>query len=149
MPRYALSMINCQFSRPCSSSAKFPLPPSCPVSVAPVANPCATGPRKLFVCPPKHPPPPVPRHRPLQVVIGSSSHTLTRAFAGGCVTIAVTRHEPSAGSIAADSIFVFGSVTFNNSSQPQVGIAAGKIGFGALSAAATVHNRLQQRIALK
>ena len=42
----------------------------------------------------------------------------------------------TAPTIAADSIFVFGNVTFIKSSHPHTGIAPGKIGFGAVSVAA-------------
>jgi len=36
-------------------------------------------------------------------------NTLTRSSVGGCVTVAVTRHEPSEGSTTAESMVVFGS----------------------------------------
>ena len=45
---------------PLASSAKLPLPPSWPVSVAPAAYPAASGCRMAFAFPPEKPPPPTP-----------------------------------------------------------------------------------------
>src|SRR2546425_11830144 len=120
--------MDCQFSHPFASRAKLPLPPSCPVSVAPAAYPCATGPRKLPAFPPENPPPPFPRNLPFQLVVGRPMKTLTRSPEGGCVTVAVTRHEPSEGSIAAVSIMVLGSETFARLSHEHTGAASGKSG---------------------
>src|SRR5262245_57242589 len=125
----------CQFSRPLASSAKLPLPPSWPVSVAPAAKPRATGPRKLPGLPPENPPPPFPWNLPFQFVTGSPIQTLTRSPEGGCVTVAVTRHHPFDGSSEAESIVVFGSETFVRLSHEQTGAALRKIGFGGVSAA--------------
>src|SRR5438477_10619210 len=129
--------MDCQFSRPFASRAKLPLPPSCPVSVAPAAYPCATGPRKLSALPPENPPPPFPRNLPFQFVAGRPMKTLTRSPDGGCVTVAMTRHERSEGSSAAESIVVLGSVTLPRLSQGHTVSASGKNGFGGVSAART------------
>ena len=63
--------------------------------------------------------------------------TLTRSPDGGCVTVAVTRHEPSEESMAAESIVVFGSENFARLSHGHTGAASGKSGFGGVSAART------------
>src|SRR5438445_7120599 len=138
MPRYALSTIDCQFSRPFASSAKLPLPPSWPVSVAPAAYPWATGPRKLPALPPENPPPPLPRNRPFQFVTGRPMKILTRSTDGGCVTVAVTRHEPSEGSSEAESMVVLRSETLARLSHAHTGAASGKSGLGGVSAATKV-----------
>src|SRR5262245_44857020 len=62
-------------------------------------------------------------------------NTLTRSPADGCVTVAVTRHEPSDGSIAAESIVVFGSEILARFSHGHTGVVSGKSGFGGASAA--------------
>ena len=76
-------------------SAKLPLPPSWPPSVAAAGKALATGPRRVSALPVKKPPPPLPRKRPFQFFTGSATQTFTRSLAGGCVTIAVTRTAPS------------------------------------------------------
>src|SRR5438093_9836430 len=116
--------MDCQFSRPFASRAKLPLPPSCPVSVAPAAYPCATGPRRLPALPPENPPPPFPRNLPFQLVVGRSMKILIRSPDGGCVTVAVTRHAPFEGSSAAESILVLGMETFARLSHGHIAAAA-------------------------
>src|SRR5262249_25405255 len=83
MPRYALSWTACQSSRPSTPRAKLPLPPSWPVSVAAVAYPERTGPLKPLGFPPTHPPPPVPRTRPVQPVRGRGGEHRDPAPGGG------------------------------------------------------------------
>src|SRR5436190_740073 len=134
MPRWALSTMDCQFNRPFASSAKLPLPPSWPVSVAPEAKPRATAPRTLMAVPPENPPPPFPRNLPFQFVTGSPMKILTRSPDGGCVTVAVTRHEPSEALSATESIVVLGSETLVRLSHEQTGLASGNSGFGGGSA---------------
>src|SRR6185503_8610349 len=90
---------------------------------------------RLFALPPENPPPPFPRNLPFQFFMGRPMNTLTRSPAGGCVTVAVTRHDPFVGSIAAESIVVFGSATFVRLSHGHTGAASGKSGFGGASAA--------------
>jgi hypothetical protein len=51
------------------------------------------------------------------------------------VTVAVTRHQPFVGSISANSIVVFGIVTFARLSHEHTGLASGKIGLAGASAA--------------
>src|SRR2546430_15487707 len=63
--------------------------------------------------------------------------TLTRSPDGGCVTVAVTRHEPSEESMAAESIVVLGSETLARLAHGHTGAASGKSGFGGASAART------------
>src|SRR2546425_10159619 len=115
--------MDCQFSHPFASRAKLPLPPSCPVSVAPAAYPCATGPRKLPALPPENPPPPLPRNLPFQFVAGRPMKILTRSPAGGCVTVAVTRHAPFDGSSVAESMVVLGMDCFVRLSHGRIGQA--------------------------
>src|SRR5947207_15427841 len=62
---------------------------------------------------------------------------LTRSPDGGCVTVAVTRHEPSEESMAAESIVVLGSETLARLAHGHTGAASGKSGFGGVSAART------------
>src|SRR5437879_2433455 len=62
-------------------------------------------------------------------------NSLTRSPAGGCVTVAVTRHDPSVGSIAAESIVVLRSETLARLSHGQTAAASGKSGFDGVSAA--------------
>src|SRR5436190_1094654 len=62
---------------------------------------------------------------------------LTRSPDGGCVTVAVTRHDPSEESMAAESIVVLRSETFARLSHGHTGAASGKSGFGGASAART------------
>jgi len=69
------------------------------------------------------------------LVTGNPIQTFTLSPEGGCVTVAVTRHQPFEGSIVADSIVVFGIDTFARLSHEHTGAALEKIGFGALSAA--------------
>src|SRR5688500_12665174 len=103
--------MSCQFKRPFASSAKLPLPPSCPVSVPPAAYPAAGCPA-LGAPPPENPPPPFPRKRPFQFVVGIAIQIRTLSPAGGCVVTAVTRQTlGAAGSMTDDSIVVFGSLT--------------------------------------
>src|SRR5438132_796400 len=76
---------------------------------------------------------------------------LTRSPDGGCVTVAVTRHEPSEESMAAESIVVFGSETLARLAHGHTGAASGKSGFGGVSAARTkviAARRVVTRIAL-
>src|SRR2546425_12367162 len=117
--------MDCQFSHPFASRAKLPLPPSCPVSVAPAAYPCATGPRNLPALPPENPPPPFPRNLPFQFVTGSPIKILTRSLEGGCVIVAVTRHEPSEGSTPAESMVVLGRESLARLSHGHTGAAPG------------------------
>src|SRR5437870_4422289 len=79
----------------------------------------------------------VRRGLPFQFVAGRPMKTLTRSPDGGCVTVAVTRHEPSEGSSAAESIVVLGSETLARLSHGHTGAASGKSGFGGVSAAWT------------
>src|SRR5438034_1580725 len=77
-------------------------------------------------------------------------NTLTRSPDGGCVTVAVTRHDPSEGSSAAESIVVLGSETLARLSHGHTGEAPGKRGFGGFSAArvkVTAPRRMITRIA--
>src|SRR4030095_7117428 len=111
MPRWGLSRINCQFKRPFASSAKLPLAPSCPVSVAPDAYPAAAGALTAPAFPPENPPPPFPRKRRFQFFVGIAPQIRTLSPAGGCVVTAVTTHTFGLfGLTAADSIVVFGSL---------------------------------------
>jgi hypothetical protein len=48
--------------------------------------------------------------------------------------VAVTRHQPFVGSIAAESIVVLGIETFARPSHGHTGVALGKMAFGAVSA---------------
>src|SRR5215207_10553612 len=131
MPTCALLRIDCQSRRPLAFSAKLPLPPSCPVSVAPAAQPCAAGWLAPAALPPEKPPPPVPRKRPFQFAVGIAVQTRTLSPIGGWVVTAVIRHTPGlAGSTAADSIVVFGSVTVTRLSQERTGDALEMAGFG-------------------
>src|ERR1044072_4037818 len=87
--------------------------------------------------PPENPPPPFPRNLPSQVVAGRPMKTLPRPPDGGCVTVAVTRHEPSDDSTAAELIVGLGSETLARPSHGHTGEASGKSGFGGVSAAPT------------
>src|ERR1051325_9406528 len=80
--------------------------------------------------PPEKPPPPFPRNLPFQPFTGSPMKTFTRSPAGGCVTVAITRHELSEGSITAESIVVFGIETLLSSSHGQIGVESGNKGDG-------------------
>src|SRR2546430_16866536 len=73
--------------------------------------------------------------------------TLTRSPDGGCVTVAVTRHEPSVGSIAAEAIAGFGSDTLARLSHGHTGAASGKSAFGGISAARTTVVATQRAVA--
>jgi hypothetical protein len=52
-------------------------------------------------------------------------NTLTRSPVGGWVTVAVTRHEPSRGSMTEDSMVVFGSESFFRLSHEHTGATSG------------------------
>src|SRR5690349_9836182 len=54
----------------------------------------------------------------------------TRSPEGGCVTVAVTRQEPSDGSRAAESMVVLGIATFVKLSHGQIGFASGNSALG-------------------
>src|SRR6185503_14669351 len=134
MPTWALLRMPCQSRRPLTS-AKLPLPPSCPVSVAPAAYPRPAGCARPKGLPPRKPPPPVPRKRPFQLFSGSAIQMRTLSPAGGWVVTAVTRQTPGAfGSTAADSMVVLGSATLARLSHVRAGLAFGTSGFGAVSA---------------
>src|SRR3954447_11625152 len=133
MPRYALSWTECQSSRPSAPSAKLPLPPSWPVSVAAAAKPRRNGPFKPAGFPPTYPPPPVPWNRPFQPFVGSATNIFTRHPVGGCVTVARTRQDPSAALSSTESMVVFGSETLVRSSCAITGSLSAKIGLGGAS----------------
>src|SRR5262249_26868960 len=128
MPRYALSWTACQSSRPSAPSAKLPLPPSWPVSVAAVASPERNGPLEALGFPPKYPPTPVPWTLPFQPFVGRATNTLTRHPVGGCVTVALTRQDPSAALSSTDSMVVFGIATLVRLSCGITGALSAKIG---------------------
>jgi hypothetical protein len=114
-----------------ASRAKLPLPPSWPVSVEPAANPCAAGARTPAGLPPENPPPPTPWNRPFQFFIGNARKIRTLSPAGGCVTVAVTRHAGLARSVsstAAESIAVLASETDSRLSHDRAGAALGTSG---------------------
>src|SRR5688572_2563264 len=137
MPTWALFRTACQFRRPLASRAKLPLPPSCPVSVAPAAYPAPAGWMTPAALPPENPPLPVPRNRPFQADIGIASQIRTASTAGGCVVTAVTRQmRELPESTAAHSIVVFGSTSDARLSQDRTGLAFGINGFGTVIAAA-------------
>src|SRR3954465_13750718 len=126
MPRHALSWTACQSSRPSPPSAKRPLPPSWPVSVAAAAKPRRNGPFKPAGFPPTYPPPPVPWNLPFQPFEGRAMNTFTRHPVGGCVTVALTRQDPSAASSSTESMVVFGSETLVRSSCEITGSLCGE-----------------------
>src|SRR3954453_10725644 len=116
MPRYALSLTACQSNRPSAPRAKLPLPPSWPVLVAAAAKPRRNGLLKPAGFPPAYPPPPVPWNLPFQPFVGRATNTFTRHPVGGCVTVALTRQDPSAALSSTESMVVFGSETLVKSS---------------------------------
>src|SRR4051812_6632066 len=151
MPRYALSWTACQSSRPSAPSAKLPLPPSWPVSVAAAAKPRRNGPFKAPGFPPTYPPPPVPWNRPFQPFVGRATNTFPRHPAGGCVTVARTRQDPSAASSSTESMVVFGSATLARSSCEITGSPSAKTGLGGASptwARATAAGSATRRISI-
>src|SRR5262249_61963311 len=93
-----------------------PLPPSWPVSVAAVAYPERTGPLKPLGFPPTYPPPPVPWNRPFQPFVGRATNTFTRHPVGGCVTVALTRQDPSPALSSRGSVVALGIATLVRSS---------------------------------
>src|SRR3954463_13033716 len=133
MPRYALSWTECQSSRPSAPRAKLPLPPSWPVSVAAAAKPRRNGPFNAPGFPPTYPPPPVPWNLPFQPFVGRATNTLTRHPVGGCVTVALTRQDPSAALSSTESMVVFGSATLVRRSCGITGALSAKVGLGGAS----------------
>src|SRR5678816_2361743 len=106
------------------SSAKEPLPPSCPVLVVPVAKPYDNGSFIKNGYPPMKPPPPIPSKRPFQPLRGKAIHTFTLSFAGGWFTITVTLQALSFESTTADTMVALGMETFIKSPQLQIGFTS-------------------------
>src|SRR6478736_3087213 len=89
----------------------------------------------LVALPPANPPPPVPRNRPFQFVVGIAIQILTLSPAGGCVVVAMTRQRLGlAASTVADSIVVSGSATLAKLSHDRTGLALAMSGLGGFCA---------------
>src|SRR5262249_57459478 len=89
-----------------------------------------SAPQRQWDSPPTSPPPPIPWNRPFQPFVGRATNTLTRHPVGGCVTVALTRHDPSAALSSTESMVVFGSATLVRLSCGITGALSAKAGFG-------------------
>src|SRR5688572_24536470 len=70
-------------------------------------------------------------NRPFQLLVGIATQMRTRSPEGGCVVNACTRQTLGlAGSMAADSIVVFGRATVARLSHERAGLALAIAGFG-------------------
>src|SRR5262249_1361134 len=73
---------------------------------------------------------PVPWNLPFQPFMGRATNTFTRHPVGGCVTVALTRQDPSASFSSTESMVVFGSETLARSSCEITGSLSAKMGLG-------------------
>src|SRR5262249_44941463 len=92
-----------------------------------------SAPQRQWDSPPTSPPPPVPWNLPFQPFVGRATNTLTRHPVGGCVTVALTRHDPSESLSSTESMVVFGSATLARPSCGITGSLSAKIGLGGAS----------------
>ena len=75
----------------------------------------------------------MPWNLPFQPFVGRATNTLTRHPVGGCVTVALTRQDPSAALSSTESMVVFGSETLVRLSCGITGALSAKAGLGGAS----------------